>query len=232
MINPAIGHVSHLQSPCGLLRTAHIDGQPMVFLADVARALELRERDILSRLPDNAWAAAVVALPDEGDMLVTLLTEGGLYRALFQSRKPSAVHFTSWVADELLPELRRQSLLGVTRERDRLASLAASVRVRADAWEALASCEGDWSVSDAAKLLRRDGRETGPRTLWRQLTLLGWIFRPLPDERPVPRQPAIEAGWLAYRAVTRTGRDGTRKIGNPQVRITPAGLLVLKRTLD
>ena len=36
-----------------------------------------------------------------------LITEGGVYRLIFRSRKPQAIKFTDWVSDDVLPELRR-----------------------------------------------------------------------------------------------------------------------------
>lgn len=39
---------------------------------------------------------------------VTILSEAGLYRLLFASRKPAAQKFTDWVTEEVLPAIRRQ----------------------------------------------------------------------------------------------------------------------------
>ena len=35
------------------------------------------------------------------------VTEGNLYRAIFQSRKPEADRFTDWVTEEVLPSIRK-----------------------------------------------------------------------------------------------------------------------------
>ena len=35
------------------------------------------------------------------------LTESGVYKLVFKSRKPSAERFSDWVADEVLPSIRK-----------------------------------------------------------------------------------------------------------------------------
>ena len=46
---------------------------------------------------------------------------------------------------------------------------------RAEAWDELASAEGDYSVADAAKILARAGVKTGPQRLFEQLAGIRWV---------------------------------------------------------
>ena len=91
----------------GDVRTVTIDGKPMFCLTDVCNALEINKTsDVKSRLREDG-----VVLNDITDRLgrkqsALFISEGNLYRAVFQSRKPKAEEFTDWITDEVIPTLR------------------------------------------------------------------------------------------------------------------------------
>ena len=75
--------------------------------ADVCSALEIsKTADVRSRLKADG-----VVLNDITDRLgrkqsALFISEGNLYRAVFQSRKPKAEEFTDWIAEDVIPTLR------------------------------------------------------------------------------------------------------------------------------
>lgn len=91
----------------GDVRTVTIDGKPMFCLTDVCNALEINKTsDVKARLREDG-----VVLNDITDRLgrkqsALFISEGNLYRAVFQSRKPKAEEFTDWITDEVIPTLR------------------------------------------------------------------------------------------------------------------------------
>lgn len=91
----------------GDVRTVTIDGKPMFCLTDVCNALEINKTsDVKARLREDG-----VVLNDIIDRLgrkqsALFISEGNLYRAVFQSRKPKAEEFTDWITDEVIPTLR------------------------------------------------------------------------------------------------------------------------------
>lgn len=100
------------------------------------------------------------------------------------------------------------------------------------AWSELEHADGDYSVSDAAKILSRAGIRTGRDRLFTTLAGLGWIYRQRGDQRWRAYQRAVDAGHLAERIQHYDHpRTGETVIGVPQVRVTPRGLRDLHQRL-
>ena len=100
----------------------------------------------------------------------------------------------------------------------------AELAPRADAWDELASAEGDYEVADAAKILARAGVETGRQRLFGQLEQLGWIYRGTQGKWKA-RQTAVDAGYLAEKPQSHHHpRTGELVLDPPQVRVTVRGL--------
>lgn len=100
----------------------------------------------------------------------------------------------------------------------------AALEPKADAWDELASAEGDYEVADAAKILARAGVETGRQRLFGQLEQLGWIYRG-PQRKWKARQTAVDSGYLAEKPQSHHHpRTGELVLDPPQVRVTVRGL--------
>lgn len=95
---------------------------------------------------------------------------------------------------------------------------------KADAWDELASAEGDYAVADAAKILARAGIETGAQRLFGQLSDMGWIFRG-PQGKWRAYQDKVDAGYLTELPQSHHHpRTGELVLDPPQVRVTLRGL--------
>ncbi|RKN69629.1 hypothetical protein D7252_13740 [Microbacterium sp. CGR2] len=104
-----------------------------------------------------------------------------------------------------------------------LAALAVA-QPKADAWDELASAEGDYAVADAANILKRAGVDTGPQRLFEALAFIRWIYRG-EGKRWRPYASALDAGYLTERAMPpRLNSDGVLVPTAPQVRVTARGL--------
>lgn len=100
----------------------------------------------------------------------------------------------------------------------------AALEPKADAWDELASAEGDYEVADAAKILARAGVETGRQRLFGQLEQLGWIYRGHQGKWKA-RQTAVDSGYLAEKPQSHHHpRTGELVLDPPQVRVTVRGL--------
>lgn len=103
----------------------------------------------------------------------------------------------------------------------------AELTPRADAWDELASAEGDYSVADAAKILCRAGIATGQSRLFGTLHDLGWTFRRA--GRWQAAQRAVDAGYLRHRAQSHRHPDTDEVVMDaPQVRLTADGIRRLR----
>lgn len=75
--------------------------------SDAAAALEIGNvRESIARFPEDEKGVSTADTLG-GAQKVTTLSEPGLYRLIFQSRKPSAERFKKWVFSEVLPALRQ-----------------------------------------------------------------------------------------------------------------------------
>jgi prophage antirepressor-like protein len=95
------------------VRTLERDGEPWFVAKDVCDILGLGNvTETLRNMPDDEVFALSSA---EGKTIgfshatagVNLINEPGLYRLIFQSRKPEAEAFKRWVFHEVLPSIRK-----------------------------------------------------------------------------------------------------------------------------
>ena len=92
----------------GSVITITKDNEPMVCLADVCKALELEQVSrVKSRLKEDGVTNSKVIDRLGREQEATFINEANLYKVIFQSRKPSAERFTDWVADEVIPSIRK-----------------------------------------------------------------------------------------------------------------------------
>ena len=109
-------------------------------------------------------------------------------------------------------------------QNEALEAANAALTPRAEAWDELASADGDYEVADAAKILARAGVETGRQRLFTQLHGLGWIYRGTHGKWKA-RQSEVDAGYLAEKPMSHHHpRTGELVLDPPQVRVTVRGL--------
>lgn len=91
----------------GEVRVTEVNGDPMFCLADVCKALDLKNpSDVKSRLSARG-IATTDTLTAGGVQPMTYISEANLYKCVFQSRKAEAEKFQDWVCEEILPTLRK-----------------------------------------------------------------------------------------------------------------------------
>lgn len=90
----------------GELRTAEQNEETWFCLADVCKPLGLQARDVRKRLKTEG-VVTINTPTNSGVQGMLYVTEGNLYRAIFQSHKPEAERFTDWVTEEVLPSIRK-----------------------------------------------------------------------------------------------------------------------------
>lgn len=91
----------------GEIRTAGTGEKPLFCLADVCKALDIKNvSDCKSRL--NVKGVVITDTPTPGGVQqMSFIDEGNLYKCIFQSRKADAEKFQYWVTDEVLPSIRK-----------------------------------------------------------------------------------------------------------------------------
>lgn len=231
------------------IRTLVLDGEVWFVLRDCCAVLDIsNSRQAATRLSADGVSSADVIDSMGRTQSATIIGEAALYELIFQSRKSEALAFQRWVTRDVLPAIRKTgsygSPVGMSFEEmtahvigelnariEAAQAKAKELEAPAAAWNGLSRAEGDFTVSDAAKILGRDGIATGPRKLYDWLEVKGWIFRR--GGRWQAMQTAINAGLLTER-ITSGYFDqvtGERKQADPQIRVTPKGLERLRQLL-
>ena len=108
------------------------EGNPLFVAADVARALDYRDAANMTRLlaEDEVGGTRLVSTSSsnqhgefERGVEMTMITESGLYRAIFKSTKPEAENFRLWVFREVLPSIRKTGGYHITIPREQFNDL-------------------------------------------------------------------------------------------------------------
>lgn len=94
----------------GDVRTATVNNEPMFCLADVCRALELKNPPMVKNRLNKKGINSIDTLTKGGNQKLLYINESNLYKTIFQSRKESAERFTDWVTSEVLPSIRKHGI--------------------------------------------------------------------------------------------------------------------------
>lgn len=221
------------------VRVVAINSEPWFVAADVASVLGLTNiHSSLALLDEDERGIHTMDTPSGAQQMATI-SEAGLYSLILRSRKPEAKAFKRWVTHEVLPQIRRTGRYGTPALTDdqivhqalqitarRIEALEAELAValpKADTWDAICSGVGDYTITDAAKVLARAGIKTGPRILHNQLLTLGWIYKNQKDKWAA-KQVRLNDGCLAERVRFYIDDMGVSQLASPQVRVTAKGL--------
>jgi len=100
------------------VRAVVIENEPWFIVKDVSDVLGLgNPRETLRDFPENEKGVSKVdTLGGKQEMLT--VNEPGLYRLIFQSRKPEAERFKAWVFADVLPVIRKTGSYGSTEHED------------------------------------------------------------------------------------------------------------------
>lgn len=231
------------------VRVIVLDGDPWFVLRDVCNVLDIAQPVRVAEALDEDEVTTTHVTDSLGrEQQTYIVSESGLYSLILRSRKPEAKAFKRWITHDVLPAIRKTGSYGapvgmsfeemtahvigeLTQRIEVAQARARELESPAKAWNALSNAEGDFTVSDAAKILGRDGKCPGPRQLHDWLDAKGWIFRR--GGRWQVMQATENAGYMAQR-ITSGYFDqvtGERKQGKPQIRVTPKGLERLRELL-
>jgi prophage antirepressor-like protein len=239
------------------VRTVLIENEPWFVAADVAKILGYRDAaNAVRTLRERQKGTHPLSTPG-GLQNLTVVSEPGAYRLAMRSNLPAAERFQDWLAEEVIPSVRRtgqyalpvqppdelemaERIVELIREkraeqgrRELAEAKVAELAPAARSWDVLASAHGDFAVAEAANMLARDPKiSTGRDRLFDKLAELNWIYRYRGNGKWHPYQTAIEAGRLVSRAQSyEDPRTGERVIDAPQVRVTVKGVHDLHRRL-
>lgn len=190
----------------GQIRTTVINKEPYLMLNDVCKALDIKNvSDSKSRLNPKGVGTAEV-LTKGGKQQATFINEPNFYKVVFQSRKPQAEAFTEYVANEVLPSIRKhgayltdEKIEEVLTDPDTIIKLATQLkeernkRLEAERFnKQIATSENSLLVREVAKIASKDDIVIGEKRLWNKLRDWGLIFKNSTE----PKQEYIDRGYF------------------------------------
>jgi prophage antirepressor-like protein len=233
------------------IRTVVIEGQPWFVAADVCAVLGIgNPRQAVSYLDEDEKGVTTNDTPGGPQQMATI-NEPGLYSLILRSRKPEAKAFKRWITHEVIPAIRKtgrydaapaipqtyaealQLAADQARQIEAQSAALAEAAPKVEAWDHLASADGDYAVADAAKILSRHPLiKVGRDRLFALMAREGWIYRRQLDNRWTVYQRAVDTGWLTELASSHYHpRTGELVLDPPQVRVRPKGLAELQKRL-
>jgi anti-repressor protein len=236
------------------VRTVARDGEAWFVAADIAGILGYGggSRNAIARLSERMKGVEEINTPG-GAQRMTVISEAGAYRLAMRSNLPDAERFQDWIAEDVIPAIRKTGRYEVAaapaipqtyadalqlaadqaRQIEAQAAALAEAAPAAEAWNHLASANGDYAVADAAKMLSRHPLITiGRDRLFTLMHREGWIYRRQIDQRWAVLQRAVDRGWLTEMASSHYHpRTGELVLDPPQVRVMAKGLAELQKRL-
>ena len=212
---------------------------PLFLTKEVADIIEYSASNSskLTNLVDRDEKVRNIITTPGGNQEVWLLTEDGLYEALFQSRKPIAKGvkeilktirktggYIATKQDDTPEEIMARALIvaqeTIKRKEERLKQLEeknAKLQPKADFAEAAFKAEGKVDIGQAAKILNLG---FGRNTLFGKLRDAGIFFK----DRNEPKQKYIDAGYFEMTLLPPIRRDNHPDILCQKVFCKPKGL--------
>lgn len=170
------------------------------------------------------------------------LTESGVYKLVFKSRKPNAEKFTDWVTDEVLPSIRKHGMYAVDdlindpdlaikaftalkEEKTRNKMLQVDnerMRPKEIFADAVATSQTSILIGDLAKLLKQNGVETGQKRFFEWLRENGYLIKRKGADWNMPTQKAMKLGLFEVKESAVNNPDGSVRI-NKTTKVTGKG---------
>ena len=229
----------------GNIRTTGTSESPLFCLADVCKALDLRQGDVRQRLSEGVVTTQPLNTAG-GVQQANFINEDGLYDVILDSRKPEARMFRKWVTSEVLPSIRKSGGYLATREDDtpelimakalyvakatidkqKAALAVARETIRAQSTKvafanAMLASKNSCLVGELAKIISQNGYKIGQNRLFQWLRDNGYLGK-CGEYYNIPNQRHIENGLFEVKRSTRSGSSG--EIYNiTTTKVTPKG---------
>jgi anti-repressor protein len=212
------------------------DGRPLFCGRDVAIALGYK--DTANALKQHCKGVAFHHPLETagGTQQIRFITEGDLYRLVFNSKLPTAEKFEAWVVDEVLPTIRKHGgyltpdkieealtdpdtiiQLAQTLKREQARRKELEAQAEKDAPKVLfadtvATAETSILVGQLAKILNNNGMKVGQNRLFKDLRARGYLSRRQGCDWNMPTQKSRDLDLFEIKESTHSQPDGTVRI--------------------
>lgn len=219
----------------GAVRTTTDENGKILFCGkDVATALGYKKTaDAISA---HCKGGCEIPTPSNGGVqMMKFITEGDVYRLTFGSKLPSAEKFTDWVADEILPTIRRHgaymtenTLEKALTSPDFLIQLATQLKeeqaqrrvleqqVESDRpkvlfADAVETSQTSILVGDLAKLIKQNGVDIGQKRLFAWMRENGYLIKS-GSSTNMPTQRSMDMKLFEVKERSISNPDGSVRV--------------------
>ena len=205
------------------VRTVLINNEPWFVLKDVCFILELTNPTMVAGRLDNDEVTKFNLGGLSGES--NIVNESGLYKVIFQSKKPEAKKFTKWVTSEVLPSIRKTGGYGVPKTRAEALRLAADLeeqnerlqientklKPKAFFADAVATSRNSCLIGELAKILKANGCDIGQNRLFQRLRDDGYLMSK-GESYNLPTQKSMNLELMEIKKSTKTNPDGSTMV--------------------
>lgn len=167
-----------------------------------------------------------------------LITESGVYSLIFGSQQPNAKRFKHWVTSEVLPTIRKhgaymtdEKAFDVVNNKDGLASLLQQaadqlrqkniqiekMKPKAMLADAITASETSILVGEMAKILKKNGINTGQNRFFKWLRTNGYLIKRKGTDYNMPTQKSMNLKLFEIKERTIVDGNSTRIVKTPKI---------------
>ena len=167
-----------------------------------------------------------------------LVNESGLYSLILSSKMPNAKKFKHWVTSEVLPAIRKhgaymtdEKAFDVVNNKDGLASLLQQaadqlrqkdiqieeMKPKAMLADAITASETSILVGEMAKILKKNGVNTGQNRFFKWLRVNGYLIKRKGTDYNMPTQKSMNLKLFEIKERTIVDGNSTRIVKTPKI---------------
>ena len=228
------------------VRTVVKDNEPWFVAKDVCKILEIsNHNDAIKRLSDKMKGLSNTDTLG-GNQVMSIVSEAGVYKLVFTSRKPEAEKFTDWLTTEVIPSIRKYGayltpeamektisdpdyIIGlitkIKKDKNKINQLEVEIendKPKITAYNTLLAQKNDVNMLTTAKLLKLCGRNDLMKLLRKENIFI--------NGKTIPYQRFIKEGY--FKVIVTHKLIECEIIGFPMTLVTPKGLIWLRNRLD
>lgn len=221
------------------VRTLKINDEPYLVGNDVAKILGYSNyrNAVVDHVDDEDKLRTQIKYAGQ-NREVTVINESGLYSLILSSKMPNAKKFKHWVTSEVLPAIRKhgaymtdEKAFDVVNNKDGLASLLQQaadqlrqkdiqiekMKPKAMLADAITASETSILVGEMAKILKKNGVNTGQNRFFKWLRENGYLIKRKGTDYNMPTQKSMNLKLFEIKERTIVDGNSTRIVKTPKI---------------
>lgn len=221
------------------VRTLKINEEPYFVGKDVAKILGYKNtKDALAKHVEveDKLGSQIATSGQRREM--TVINESGLYSLILSSKMPNAKKFKHWVTSEVLPTIRKhgaymtdEKAFDVVHNKNGLADLLQQaadqlkqkdiqiekMKPKAMLADAITASETSILVGEMAKILKKNGINTGQNRFFKWLRTNGYLIKRKGTDYNMPTQKSMNLKLFEIKERTIVDGNSTRIVKTPKI---------------